>query len=57
MLVENSEFVPSDNDYGTLKLTGYVRGRSLDVNSVLYIPEIGDFLMSQVSGFVFQYLQ
>lgn len=33
---------------GTLKLFGYLRGSSLDVNSLLYVPSIGTFQMSEI---------
>ncbi len=33
---------------GTLKVSGYVRGRALSVNQLVHIPGVGDFQMSQV---------
>lgn len=34
---------------GTLKLIGYLRGsRNLDVNSLIYLPSLGTFQMSEV---------
>ena len=35
-------------DYGTFKVSGYVRGRALTVNSLVHIPGLGDFQMAQV---------
>lgn len=32
----------------TLKLYGFLRGRNLDVNSLLHIPTLGTFQMSEV---------
>lgn len=34
----------------TLKVTGYVRGIPLSVNSLVYIPELGTFQMSQIDS-------
>lgn len=33
---------------GTLKLSGYVRGTTLDVNRLVHIPGFGDFQMSKI---------
>ena len=33
---------------GTLKLEGYVRGQSLNVNGLMHIPGWGDFQISQI---------
>lgn len=34
----------------TLKVTGYVRGIPLNVNNLVYIPELGTFQMSQIDS-------
>lgn len=33
---------------GTMKLFGYMRGRNLDVNSLIYMPSLGTFQMSEI---------
>ncbi|XP_063167634.1 pre-rRNA-processing protein TSR1 homolog [Candoia aspera] len=52
LLGEAAEFVPSPDStlVGTLKVSGYVRGRSLDVNTLVHIVGHGDFQMSQVDA-------
>ena len=35
---------------GTLKVSGYIRGQSLSVNSLVHIPGWGDFQMSQIDA-------
>lgn len=47
-----ADFVPSEenNSVGTLKISGYVRGRTLNVNSLLHIVGHGDFQMNQIDA-------
>ncbi|KAB0371663.1 hypothetical protein FD755_016601 [Muntiacus reevesi] len=47
-----ADFVPSEeNDLmGTLKISGYVRGQALNVNSVLHIIGHGDFQVKQIDA-------
>ncbi|XP_028722558.1 pre-rRNA-processing protein TSR1 homolog isoform X2 [Peromyscus leucopus] len=47
-----ADFVPSEesNLVGTLKISGYVRGRTLNVNSLLHIVGHGDFQMNQIDA-------
>ncbi|XP_012871910.1 PREDICTED: pre-rRNA-processing protein TSR1 homolog [Dipodomys ordii] len=47
-----ADFVPSEenNSVGTLKISGYVRGRTLNVNSLLHIVGYGDFQMKQIDA-------
>ena len=35
---------------GTLKVTGFVRGRELDVNGIVHLPGWGDFHMLQIDS-------
>lgn len=35
---------------GTLKITGYLRGAALSVNSLVHLPGLGDFQMSQIDA-------
>nr|XP_016934319.1 pre-rRNA-processing protein TSR1 homolog [Drosophila suzukii] len=45
------EFKPSSDpsdDLGTLEVTGFLRGQSLNVNGLVHIPGLGDFQLSQV---------
>ncbi|XP_074869985.1 pre-rRNA-processing protein TSR1 homolog [Carettochelys insculpta] len=52
LLAQDVEFVPSqDSDLaGTLNVSGFVRGRTLSVNSLVHIVGHGDFQMSQVDA-------
>lgn len=43
---ENSE----NPEVGTLKVTGYLRGRVLNVNNLVHLPGWGDFQMSQIDA-------
>uniref|UniRef100_A0A8D0XQ97 Pre-rRNA-processing protein TSR1 homolog n=1 Tax=Sus scrofa TaxID=9823 RepID=A0A8D0XQ97_PIG len=47
-----ADFVPSEenNLVGTLKISGYVRGQALNVNSLLHIIGHGDFQMQQIDA-------
>ncbi|XP_068153336.1 pre-rRNA-processing protein TSR1 homolog [Drosophila tropicalis] len=40
----------SEEDFGTLEVTGFLRGQSLDVNGLVHIPGLGDFQLGQVVG-------
>jgi pre-rRNA-processing protein TSR1 len=37
-----------DGDFGTLKVTGFIRGASLSANRLVHIPEFGDFQIDTV---------
>uniref|UniRef100_A0A2R5LJ62 Pre-rRNA-processing protein TSR1 homolog n=1 Tax=Ornithodoros turicata TaxID=34597 RepID=A0A2R5LJ62_9ACAR len=52
LLAEDIQFHPNGNEeyLGTLKLSGYIRGRTLSVNSLLHIPGYGNFQMSQIDS-------
>ncbi|XP_057570308.1 pre-rRNA-processing protein TSR1 homolog isoform X1 [Hippopotamus amphibius kiboko] len=47
-----ADFVPNEenNFVGTLKISGYVRGQALNVNSLLHIIGHGDFQMKQIDA-------
>lgn len=46
---ESVEFISNaTGPYGTLKLTGYLRGANLSVNGLVHLPGIGDFQMTQI---------
>ncbi|XP_068905473.1 pre-rRNA-processing protein TSR1 homolog [Tenebrio molitor] len=48
---EDVLFVPNETGpYGTLKVTGYLRGSPLSVNGLVHLPGIGDFQMSQIDA-------
>ena len=36
--------------FGTLKVTGFLRGRILNVNNLVHLPGWGDFQMSQIDA-------
>ena len=52
ILAENMSYEPNsavtDIPRGTLKVCGFVRGKSLCVNRLVHLPGYGDFQMSQV---------
>ncbi|CAH0388837.1 unnamed protein product [Bemisia tabaci] len=50
LLAENLDFkLDSDGaNSGTLAISGYLRGQSLSVNSLVHIPGVGDFQMSEI---------
>lgn len=51
MLAEDIEYVPNaDDDNGTLKISGYLRGMPLNVNGLIHISGLGDFQMSRIDG-------
>ncbi|XP_049716619.1 pre-rRNA-processing protein TSR1 homolog isoform X2 [Elephas maximus indicus] len=52
LLAHTADFVPSEesNLVGTLKVSGYVRGQTLNVNSLLHIIGHGDFQMKQIDA-------
>jgi len=37
-----------DDDKGIVKISGYVRGRPLSVNQLIYLPGVGEFQMKQI---------
>lgn len=52
LLAHAADFVPGEenNLVGTLKISGYVRGQTLNVNSLLHIIGHGDFQMKQIDA-------
>ena len=38
------------SETGTLKVSGYVRGPALSVNSLVHLPGFGDFQMAQIDS-------
>ena len=49
LVVERSEYISNPGeDNGTLKVSGYVRGKTLSVNGVVYVPNLGEFQLKQV---------
>ncbi|KAG0415338.1 hypothetical protein HPB47_007491 [Ixodes persulcatus] len=52
LLAESLEFCHGDdqNLVGTLKVSGYLRGQQLSVNSLVHIPGHGDFQMVQIDA-------
>lgn len=50
LLVDRLHFDPQGEDggQGTLLVSGYVRSKAISVNSLVHIPGLGDFQMSQV---------
>lgn len=57
MFAESVEFVTNDMDnlYGTLKVSGFLRGTPLDVNGLVHIPGLGDFQLQQIDTQIDQY--
>uniref|UniRef100_A0A8C8S9L9 Pre-rRNA-processing protein TSR1 homolog n=1 Tax=Pelusios castaneus TaxID=367368 RepID=A0A8C8S9L9_9SAUR len=52
LLAHDVDFVPSQDSglEGTLKVSGFVRGRTLNVNSLIHIVGHGDFQMSRIDA-------
>ncbi|CAN7983387.1 unnamed protein product [Ixodes pacificus] len=52
LLAESLEFCHGDDQdlVGTLKVSGYLRGQQLSVNSLVHIPGHGDFQMVQIDA-------
>ncbi|KAL4710553.1 hypothetical protein ACJJTC_008955 [Scirpophaga incertulas] len=51
MLAEKVQYVAdSEGEYGTLKISGYLRGTPLNVNGLIHITGLGDFQMSRIDG-------
>lgn len=59
MLVQNASYTPNSKQegtggpptgLGTLKVSGYIRGRSLQVNRLVHIAGHGDFQLSQIDA-------
>uniref|UniRef100_A0A915A692 Pre-rRNA-processing protein TSR1 homolog n=1 Tax=Parascaris univalens TaxID=6257 RepID=A0A915A692_PARUN len=48
LLVEKTEVVDVDGDRCTLKVSGYIRGPSLNVNGLVHLQGWGDFRMKQI---------
>lgn len=50
LIAENIEYVENvaDPSASVLKVTGHLRGINLDVHSLIHIPNLGDFQMSQI---------
>ncbi|KAM8976369.1 pre-rRNA-processing protein TSR1 homolog [Pelodytes ibericus] len=52
LLGQKAEFLPTDESglIGTLKVSGYIRGKELDANRLLHIVGYGDFQMIQIDA-------
>ncbi|KAK1157524.1 hypothetical protein AOXY_G25227 [Acipenser oxyrinchus oxyrinchus] len=50
LLAQSACFEPGPGPLGTLRVSGYVRGRALDVNQLVHIVGHGDFQMSQIDA-------
>ncbi|KAG8298608.1 ribosome biogenesis protein tsr1 [Homalodisca vitripennis] len=52
LLAEQVEFIPDqqESSVGTVKMTGYLRGQILSVNSLVHIPGWGTFQMKQIDS-------
>ncbi|XP_060084844.1 pre-rRNA-processing protein TSR1 homolog [Ylistrum balloti] len=52
LLAENIEFEieGEESEVGTLKMSGYLRGRSLSANALVHLPGWGDFQMLQIDA-------
>lgn len=50
LYAENIEYIENNvnPNAGVLKVTGHLRGIALDVNSLIHIPNLGDFQMAQI---------
>ncbi|KAK6475544.1 pre-rRNA-processing protein TSR1-like protein [Huso huso] len=50
LLAQSACFEPGPGPLGTLRVSGYVRGRALNVNRLVHIVGHGDFQMSQIDA-------
>ncbi|XP_030373387.1 pre-rRNA-processing protein TSR1 homolog [Scaptodrosophila lebanonensis] len=53
LLSDIVDYVPNadpNNELGTLKVTGFVRGQPLDINGLVHIPGLGDFQLGQIDA-------
>ncbi|XP_017880075.1 pre-rRNA-processing protein TSR1 homolog [Ceratina calcarata] len=52
LLAEEVKFKSNEDsaEFGTLIISGYLRGIPLSVNGLVHIPELGDFQMSQIDA-------
>jgi len=50
VVAEKSEYIPDSENAstGTLKLTGYIRGKPVDVNQLVHVPGSGSFQLRQI---------
>ncbi|XP_011306293.1 pre-rRNA-processing protein TSR1 homolog [Fopius arisanus] len=50
LIAEKLKFTSSGENTGTLEISGYLRGQPLSVNSLIHIPDFGDFQMTQIDA-------
>jgi pre-rRNA-processing protein TSR1 len=50
MLVEGVSFTSTEEEFGVLSLSGYIRGGELDVNGLIHLSGYGDFQIERVDG-------
>lgn len=57
LLAENFNFIPSENycDLGILQVDGFVRNKPMDINSLIYIPEFGEFNIDSIKSIPIPY--
>ncbi|VDK56150.1 unnamed protein product [Gongylonema pulchrum] len=48
LIAESAEKIETEGDVCTLKVSGYLRGPPLNVNSLVHVPWWGDFQMQQI---------
>uniref|UniRef100_A0A915Q0X5 Pre-rRNA-processing protein TSR1 homolog n=1 Tax=Setaria digitata TaxID=48799 RepID=A0A915Q0X5_9BILA len=48
LIAENIEKIETEGDLCTLKVSGYLKGSFLNVNSLVHVPLLGDFQMKQI---------
>jgi len=49
ILSDQIKFLPEPNsEKGTLLISGFLRGASIDVNKLVHIPDLGDFQLKQI---------
>ena len=54
-MAEKLDFTLEENsNLGVLKVSGYLRGKPLSVNSLVHIPGWGDFQMKQIEGLEYE---
>ncbi|VDM95713.1 unnamed protein product [Thelazia callipaeda] len=48
LVAESISETEIEGDFCTLKVTGYLKGQSLNVNSLIHVPCLGDFQMNKI---------
>lgn len=56
LFADNIQYQEDPSGNGTLSVSGFLRGRSINVNNLVHIPNWGDFQLKQIDGVPDPYL-